>query len=140
MSSHGVAEWIAADPIAQAEHDPDARAVLFTPSPRLARAVAAEIARQLPDTGPAAAALKNNGGIVVSRSLTASIALCQQLAPEHAVCDSDAVAARRRAPARCSSARSAPQACGDDVTGSNHVLADQRRRIGARRPQRRATS
>ena len=122
VSSNGVAEWIAADLIAQAEHDPDARAILFTPSPRLARAVAAEIARQLPATGPAAAALANNGGIVVSRNLAESIALCQRLAPEHAVCDSDAVAARLTRAGTVFVGALSAQACGDYVTGSNHVL------------------
>src|SRR3954471_3627260 len=53
VSSTGAAEWIAADLIAQAEHDPEARAILFTLSPRLAEAVAAAVARQLPDSGPA---------------------------------------------------------------------------------------
>ena len=46
-----VPEWIAADLIAQAEHDPDARAILFTPVVSLALAVAGAIERQLPDTG-----------------------------------------------------------------------------------------
>ena len=122
VSSSGVPRWIAADLIAQAEHDPDARAILFTPSLRLARDVDAEIVRQLPATGPAAAALKNNGGIVVSGSLTESVALCQHLAPEHAVCDSDAVAARLTRAGTVFVGSLSAQACGDYVTGSNHVL------------------
>ena len=122
VSSNGVAGWIAADLIAQAEHDPDARAILFTPSARLARAVEAEIVRQLPASGPAAAALENNGGIVVSRGLAESIALCQQLAPEHAVCDSDTVAARLTRAGTVFVGSLSAQACGDYVTGSNHVL------------------
>ena len=122
VSSSGVPRWIAADLIAQAEHDPDARAILFTPSLRLARDVDAEIVRQLPATGPAAAALKNNGGIVVSGSLAESVALCQHLAPEHAVCDSDAVAARLTRAGTVFVGSLSAQACGDYVTGSNHVL------------------
>ena len=122
VSSNGVAEWIAADLIAQAEHDPDARAVLFTPSARLARDVEAEIVRQLPAAGPAAAALKDNGGIVLSRTLAESIALCQRLAPEHAVCDNDAVAARLTRAGTVFVGALSAQACGDYVTGSNHVL------------------
>jgi len=122
VSSNGVAAWIAADLIAQAEHDPDARAILFTPSSRLARGVQAEIVRQLPATGPAAAALKSNGGIVLSRSLAESIALCQRLAPEHAVCDNDAVAARLTRAGTVFVGALSAQACGDYVTGSNHVL------------------
>jgi histidinol dehydrogenase len=122
VSTGGVAGWIAADLIAQAEHDPDARAILFTPSARLARDVAAEIVRQLPATGPAAAALKNNGGIVVCGSLSESVALCQRLAPEHAVCDSDAVAGRLTRAGTVFVGALSAQACGDYVTGSNHVL------------------
>jgi histidinol dehydrogenase len=122
VSSKGVAGWIAADLIAQAEHDPDARAILFTPSSRLARDVEAEIVSQLPATGPAAAALKNNGGIVVSGSLAESVALCQRLAPEHAVCDSDSVAARLTRAGTVFVGSLSAQACGDYVTGSNHVL------------------
>ena len=95
---------------------------LFTPSSRLARDVEAEIVWQLPATGPAAAALKSNGGIVLSRSLAESIALCQRLAPEHAVCDNDAVAARLTRAGTVFVGALSAQACGDYVTGSNHVL------------------
>jgi histidinol dehydrogenase len=122
VSSGGVAEWIAADLIAQAEHDPDARAILFTPSARLARAVAGEVASQLPVTGPAALALKKNGGIVLSATLRESIALCQSLAPEHAVCDDDRVAAKLTRAGTVFVGSLSAQACGDYVTGSNHVL------------------
>jgi histidinol dehydrogenase len=122
VSADGVPEWIAADLIAQAEHDPDARAILFTPSTVLARAVAAEIVRQLPAAGPAAAALRDNGGIVLCSSLAQSIALCQRLAPEHAVCDNDAVAARLTRAGTVFVGALSAQACGDYVTGSNHVL------------------
>src|ERR671910_710203 len=57
VSTDGVPEWIAADLIAQAEHDPDARAILGTPTLSLALAVAGAIARQLRSIGAAAAAL-----------------------------------------------------------------------------------
>ena len=76
----------------------------------------------MPATGPAAAALKNNGGIVLSRSLAESTALCQRLAPEHAVCDNDAVAARLTRAGTVFVGALSAQACGDYVTGSNHVL------------------
>ena len=55
VSDRGRAPWIAADLLAQAEHDPDARAVLFTPSRRLAAAVAREVKRQMPSQGTGAA-------------------------------------------------------------------------------------
>ena len=53
VASRGPAAWIAADLIAQAEHDPDARAVLITPSRALAARVAAQVAGRMPADGPA---------------------------------------------------------------------------------------
>jgi histidinol dehydrogenase len=125
VSSAGNAAWIAADLIAQAEHDPEARAILLTPSTRLAREVADECERQLPAVGPARAALASNGGIVITRTLAEAIALSQRLAPEHVVCDNDAVAARLTVAGTVFVGRYSAQALGDYVTGSNHVLPTQ---------------
>jgi histidinol dehydrogenase len=122
LSENGRADWIAADLIAQAEHDPDARAILITPSRRLARAVAREIASRVPSTGPAPVALARNSGVVVARTAEEAIALCQRLAPEHLVCDSDAMAARLTRAGTVFVGDYSAQACGDYVTGSNHVL------------------
>ena len=122
VSATGKAGWIAADLIAQAEHDPDARAILFTSSRRLARAVHAEMRRQVPDSGPAMQALRVNGGIVLTRSLDEAIALCQQMAPEHVVCDSPVVARRLTRAGTVFVGRYSAQASGDYATGSNHVL------------------
>jgi histidinol dehydrogenase len=122
LSENGRADWIAADLIAQAEHDPDARAILITPSKRLAKAVARAIAAQLPTAGPAPIALARNGGVVVSRTLDEAVALSQRLAPEHLVCDSDAVARRLTRAGTVFVGDYSAQACGDYVTGSNHVL------------------
>ena len=122
LSETGRAGWIAADLIAQAEHDPDARAILITPSRRLARSVAQAIRRQMPADGPAPVALSRNGGIIVSRTLDEAIALSQRLAPEHLVCDSDATAARLTRAGTVFVGDYSAQACGDYVTGSNHVL------------------
>jgi histidinol dehydrogenase len=122
VSTRGTPAWIAADLIAQAEHDPDARAILFTPSPTLALAVAADVQRQLPATGPAAAALRNNGAVVVTRSEAEAIALSNRMAPEHVVCDTQAVAARLTRAGTIFVGNHSAQACGDYMTGSNHVL------------------
>jgi histidinol dehydrogenase len=122
VSNTGRARWIAADLIAQAEHDADARAVLFTASRRLAAAVAAQVAAQLPSTGPAARALRTNGGIVLAGSLDEAIALCQQMAPEHAVCDTPAVARQLTRAGTVFVGPHSAQASGDYATGSNHVL------------------
>jgi histidinol dehydrogenase len=122
VSSSGKAAWIAADLIAQAEHDPEARAILMTPSARLATAVSREVTRRLPSEGPARQSLASHGGIVVTRTLEEAIALMQRLAPEHAVCDSAAVAARLTRAGTVFVGPYSAQASGDYVTGSNHVL------------------
>jgi histidinol dehydrogenase len=122
LSIDGRPEWIAADLLAQAEHDENARAVFVTPDRRLARRVADEIARQLPDDGPARAALERNGAIVVTRSLDAAVALSERMAPEHVVCDTPAVARRLRRAGTVFVGHYSAQAAGDYITGSNHVL------------------
>jgi histidinol dehydrogenase len=122
VSQSGQPRWIAADLLAQAEHDPDARAVLLTPSRRLARAVARELGLQIASEGPARAALSRNGGIIVTRSLAEAIALCNRMAPEHVVCDTDAVAARVTRAGTVFVGDHSAQASGDYATGSNHVL------------------
>jgi histidinol dehydrogenase len=122
VSANGRPDWIAADLLAQAEHDEDARAILVTPSAKLARAVAEEITRQMPLAGPARNAVAANGAIVVTRSLDEAVALSQRMAPEHVVCDSAAVAARLTRAGTVFVGHESAQACGDYVTGSNHVL------------------
>jgi len=122
ISTSGKPAWIAADLIAQAEHDPDARAILLTPVKQLAKAVAREVERRLPHEGPAKRALAAHGGIVVTRSLDEAIALSQRLAPEHVVCDSNRVASRLTRAGSVFVGRYSAQAAGDYVTGSNHVL------------------
>jgi histidinol dehydrogenase len=122
VSSRGNPAWIAADLLAQAEHDPNARAILLTPSKRLARAVAAAVAEQLPADGPAAISLEQNGGIVVTRTLAEAVALCQRIAPEHVVCDDMDTAARLTIAGTVFVGDTTAQALGDYTTGSNHVL------------------
>lgn len=122
VSVTGRPAWIAADLLAQAEHDPQARAILITPSRRLATAVQAECVRQMPPAGPAPAAIASHGAIIVTRTLDAAIGLCQRMAPEHVVCDTERVAARLTRAGTVFAGRWSAQALGDYVTGSNHVL------------------
>lgn len=122
VSSDGRPAWIAADLIAQAEHDPEARAILVTPSRSLATAVAREIRKQIPDEGPARTAIARNGGIVLTRSLDEAIGLSQRLAPEHLVCDSLAMSTHLTRAGTVFVGAYSAQASGDYVTGSNHVL------------------
>jgi histidinol dehydrogenase len=122
VSDGGRPAWIAADLIAQAEHDPDARAVLLTPSRSLADAVARELRARMPDTGPARQAMARNGAVVLTRTLDEAIDLSQRMAPEHVVCDTSAVAARLTRAGTVFVGGYSAQASGDYATGSNHVL------------------
>jgi histidinol dehydrogenase len=120
-SAAGRPDWIAADLIAQAEHDPDARAWLVTTRARLADDVRAEVARQLPRDGPARAALARHGALIVARSRRDAIEVIDRLAPEHLVVDRAEDAGACRAGA-VFVGRWTAQALGDYCTGSNHVL------------------
>ena len=122
LSSSGRPSWIAADLLAQAEHDPDARAILVTPSRELAEKVAAEVRRQMPNDGAAPEAIRRNGAIVVTTSLDEAVAVSERMAPEHLVCDSPAVARRLRRAGTVFVGDHSAQASGDYLTGSNHVL------------------
>jgi histidinol dehydrogenase len=78
--------YVAADLLSQAEHDPDARALLITPSPALAEKVNAEVERQLASLSRkeiARASLEANGAIIVTRDLDEAIELANRAAPEH---------------------------------------------------------
>ena len=122
LSVNGRPAWIAADLLAQAEHDDNARAVFVTTDGRLARRVADEIARQMPADGPARLALERNGAIVVTQSLDAAVALSERMAPEHVVCDSPSIARQLRRAGTVFVGDYSAQAAGDYITGSNHVL------------------
>ena len=121
-SDEGRADWIAADLIAQAEHDPEARAMLVTTKRLLARDVAAAVVAQAPRSGPARQALRRHGAIVVAGSRDAATRLVNRIAPEHLVCDRSADAARFNTAGTIFAGRWSVQASGDYVTGSNHVL------------------
>lgn len=121
IASSGRPDWIAADLIAQAEHDVDARAIFITSSKRLATQVRAAVGARLPAEGPAAEALDRNGAIILTRSLKESMEIANRIAPEHLVCDDEAVVNGVRAGAVFVGPWTA-QASGDYATGSNHVL------------------
>lgn len=122
LAGGGEPAWIAADLIAQAEHDVDARAILLTWSARLAGQVQRQVQDQMPVDGPARRALDTNGAIVLTRSRREAIALANRLAPEHFVCEDEATAdAVTQAGATFVGPWTA-QATGDYATGSNHVL------------------
>jgi histidinol dehydrogenase len=122
LSDNGRADWLAADLIAQAEHDPDARAILVTSSPRLAQAVAAEVADQLPAEGPARESLAAHGAIVVTRTSKQAVALANRMAPEHLVVDDEATASAVECAGAIFIGQHTAQVAGDYAIGSNHVL------------------
>jgi histidinol dehydrogenase len=122
VSTKGVPEWIAADLMAQAEHDPDARAILLTSNKRLATRVRQTIEDLAPADGPTRTALRRRGGIVLTRTPRESIDIANQIAPEHLVVD-DAETARAIVTAGATFVGDySAQAAGDYATGSNHVL------------------
>ena len=122
LSDSGRPEWLAADLIAQAEHDPDARAILVTSRAALARAVADEVARQVPEEGPARESLAAHGGIIVTRSRRESIALANRMAAEHLVVDDEETADAVSSAGAIFVGHHTAQVAGDYAIGSNHVL------------------
>jgi histidinol dehydrogenase len=122
VAAKGPADWIAADLIAQAEHDPDARAVLITPSRTLAEKVARAVAVRMPEEGPARASIKAHGGVIVTGTLQEAIDLANDGAAEHLVVEDDRVAARVRSAGSLFVGPWSAQVAGDYAIGSNHVL------------------
>jgi histidinol dehydrogenase len=122
VASRGPSAWIAADLVAQAEHDPDARAVLITSNRRLAAAVAADVTARVPANGPARQSLRAYGGIIVTRSMKEAIALANAAAPEHLVVDDETLAAQVRSAGSLFVGGWSAQVAGDYAIGSNHVL------------------
>ncbi|MGE3276612.1 MAG: histidinol dehydrogenase [Vicinamibacterales bacterium] len=122
VTDEGPARWIAADLIAQAEHDPDARAVFITSKRKLAEQVAEEVAHQVPQDGPALASLLAHGGIIVTRNLKEAMALANAAASEHLVVGTEALAKQVRAAGALFVGGWTAQVAGDYAIGSNHVL------------------
>ena len=122
VAAKGPAAWIAADLIAQAEHDPDARAVLITPSRTLAARVARAVAAHMPSDGPARASLRAHGGIIVTRSIQQAMDLANDAAPEHLVLDEERLASQVRCAGSVFVGPWSAQVAGDYAIGSNHVL------------------
>ena len=123
--------WIAADLLSQAEHDPDAQSILITDDADFADAVEAAMAAQLKTlaTGVDAAASWRDHGAVVIAPLETSPGLVDRIAPEHvefAVDEPEALADRVRHAGAIFLGRYAPEAIGDYVVGSNHVLPTSR--------------
>lgn len=126
-------EWIAADLLAQAEHDPVAQSILLTTSVAEAQAVAAAVERQLETLSTARvarAAWENFGVIITLPNLDAAPALLNALAAEHVelmVDDPEPLFAQIRHAGSVFLGRHTPEAAGDYLAGPNHVLPTGRR-------------
>ena len=122
VTTQGDPDWIAADLIAQAEHDPDARAVLITTNRSLAARVAAVLEKMIPATGPAVESIRAHGGIIVTKSTKAAMALANSAAAEHLVVDDERMAAQVTSAGSVFVGGWSAQVAGDYAIGSNHVL------------------
>ena len=128
----GNPEWIAADLLAQAEHDPAAQAVLMTDDASLADAVEHAVAAQLgtlPRASVAGASWRDFGAILLVRHLDEAIPLVDALAPEHLeieAADAERLAGKIRNAGAIFLGAHTPEAIGDYVAGSNHVLPTAR--------------
>jgi len=124
--------WIAADLLAQAEHDASAQSILITDDMAFADAVAEAVEHQLaqlPRKEIASASWRDFGALIVIDSLDDAPALVDRVAPEHlelAVADPDALFARIRNAGAVFLGRYTPETIGDYVGGSNHVLPTAR--------------
>lgn len=122
------AAYVAADLLAQAEHDPLARAVCLTDAPALAEAVGAEVARQcrrLPRAAIAEAAVRDHGAVVLTRDLSEAVDIANRLAPEHLellVADPFAWLPAVRHAGAIFLGPHTPEVVGDYLAGPNHVL------------------
>ena len=122
------AKIVAADMLSQAEHDKMASAVLVTDSGELARAVQAELERQiplLPRSEIARASIDKNGKIIVAETLDAAIDIANEIAPEHLELCVDApfdYLDRVRCAGSIFLGKNCPEALGDYFAGPNHTL------------------
>lgn len=125
-------DWLAADLLAQAEHDTAAQSIIMTDSEALAQAVEAAVNRQLavlPKAAIAGESWRTFGAIILLRSLDEAPALADRIAAEHveiATADPEALARRIRNAGAIFLGNLTPEVIGDYVAGSNHVLPTAR--------------
>jgi len=122
VAGAGNPEWVAADLVAQAEHDPDARAILVTWSRAFAGRVAKAVSRRATARSVAGRSLARHGAIVVTPGAVEAIDVANRVAPEHLVVESEALTRRPLVAGAVFVGPYTAQAAGDYATGSNHVL------------------
>lgn len=121
VSDEGKPEFIAADLVAQAEHDPEALAVLITTSKRLASAVDAQVIKMASNNPVARESLRRHGAILIAASRRQALEWANQMAPEHVTVGKKDLASIYNAGSIFVGDYSA-QAAGDYASGPNHVL------------------
>ena len=125
-------DWIAADLLAQAEHDTAAQSILMTNDAGFGRAVEAAVERQLatlPRAATARASWQDFGAVIIIPDWEVAIPLADRIAAEHleiATADAEALAGRIRNAGAIFIGRHTPEVIGDYVGGSNHVLPTAR--------------
>lgn len=126
LAERAKAAFIAADMLAQAEHDPDAISIFVTPTASLAKRVLAELEMQLtslPPGSPARKSLDRSGPVFIVRNRAEAIEFANRFAPEHlSLPDGDELLSRIRAAGSIFVGPWSAQPAGDYATGSNHVL------------------
>ena len=122
VAGAGRADWIAADVVAQAEHDPDERSIVITWRGSLARRVSRMVARLAKGRDIVQQSLAAHGAIIVTRSADAAMDLANRIAPEHLVVDRESLTRRALTAGAVFVGAYTAQAAGDYATGSNHVL------------------
>ena len=121
-SEYGDPIGIAADLVAQAEHDPEALAILITSNSRLAEDVALEVKRQAAGNAIAEESIAAQGYIFVTKTVAEAQALTNRLAPEHLTVDAAADLRWVQNAGSVFIGHHTPQSMGDYISGPNHVL------------------
>ena len=122
VAGGGRPDWIAADLVAQAEHDPDARAMFVTWNRALANRVVKAVAARSAGRGVVSQSIGANGAVIVARNASEAMEIANRLASEHLVVDREALVKRPVTAGAIFIGPYSAQAAGDYATGSNHVL------------------
>jgi histidinol dehydrogenase len=121
-SEDGKPEWIAADLVAQAEHDPDTLAIFVTTTATLARTVVDEVKRQSRSNPTARESIRRNGVAIVARTPDEAQQITNRLAPEHLTIDSETDLAWVHNAGSVFIGPYSAQPLGDYISGPNHTL------------------
>jgi histidinol dehydrogenase len=122
VAASGNPTWVAADLIAQAEHDPEARSVFITWKKSFAERVSKAVDKAAKGRDIVTTSLAAHGAIVIAKDADEAMALSNRFAPEHLVVESDALINRPIVAGAVFVGPHTAQAAGDYATGSNHVL------------------